>query len=408
MKSKILKNKCNLFKSKASVHRRLLSFIFLCTFLLEPMDALANCEAGIHGIHTIAEYGSSNELGTFYMFVKRGVNFYKENDSMFIEKDGKKNDVKVAYLANTEMGNDDNVKAPDLGEKKVKVHYGKKSCFLKKKIVAGKVKGLQHRSIRTPIFARVFFEGCENIFDMMPRIGTLVVNATSGDIYLPVKLEINKKNKPNPDEVTEITNNIKKLIAQKKLAKGTIKNKNLMRTTVEITTVGNAAPSFRMGIGVLLLDNPFEVYPDLKNLNGIPEFYKVYYRDEISKDRLFEFPVLFFTNSENKFYYIGDGRACGDVSPYYRILTFIDNITPAKDNKYKKNSWEGMVEYKDVVDYPLGDKRFNLGPTERFVLTSAFDLTDDGYPDIIHVNESNVYAVLKNGKIIVINRFMPY
>ena len=82
MKSKILKNKCNLFKSKASVHRRLLSLLFLCTFLLEPKDALANCEASIHGIHTIAEYGSSNELGTFYMFVtvitKSHMNIHKE------------------------------------------------------------------------------------------------------------------------------------------------------------------------------------------------------------------------------------------------------------------------------------------------------------------------------------------
>ena len=297
MKSKILKNKCNLFKSKASVHRRLLSFIFLCTFLLEPMDALANCEAGIHGIHTIAEYGSSNELGTFYMFVKRGARYFnKENDSMFIEKDGKKNDAKVAYLANTEMGSRDKVKAPNLGEKKVRVHYGKRVCFLKKKIIVGKVEGLQHGIIDTPIFARVFFEGCEKVFDMMPRIGTLVVNATSGDIYLPVKLEIKRKIKPTTSEVAKITSDIKKLAAQKKLVKGAIKDKNIMKITVEKTLAGNVTPQFKMGVGVLLLDNPLEVFPSMREFRYHGERYWDF------KDKLFEFPVLFFTNSKNKFF----------------------------------------------------------------------------------------------------------
>ena len=108
------------------------------------------------------------------------------------------------------------------------------------------------------------------------------------------------------------------------------------------------------------------------------------------------------------FFHIGDGEVGGDATVFYRNAEFIDNVMSAKNSKYKSGTGYRIPRYEGTVDYPLKDERFNLGATDRFVLTSAFDLTDDGYPDIIHVNESNVYSVSKNGKIMAINRFMSY
>ena len=62
------------FKMKINsplLYYHLFVLLLLSTSLIKLSTAWANCEAGGYSIHTIAEYRSSNKLGTFYRFYKQ-------------------------------------------------------------------------------------------------------------------------------------------------------------------------------------------------------------------------------------------------------------------------------------------------------------------------------------------------
>ena len=360
------------------VYYRLFVLLLLSASLIKLSTTWANCEAGGYSIHTIAEYRSSNKLGTFYKFSKQ---------------EGKNH----INIFNTVVGDSQGVSPPSFKKDDIKIYLGTDHCTLNKNITA-KIKTTRSKNEYDEIFreTKIFFDGCENFFSRLPKDGYIVTDGTSNKIYLPQALDINTNLKPTKNEISEITKAIKNRINQKKLAGGKISNKNVKTITVTKTTAGNANPPFRMGMGILLLDNPFEVYPNMEGYRYYGEEYMDF------KDKLFEFPVLYFTDSKNKFSYIGDGESCGNVPIFYRNIEKVNSEMQAKDDKYKPKR-AGGSQFKNIVDYPLEDKRFNLGPTDRFTITGAFDLTGDEYPNIIKVNERFVYAILGDEKIIVIN-----
>ena len=360
------------------LYYRLFVLLPLSLSLINLSTAWANCEAGGYSIHTIAEYRSSNRLGTFYYF-------YKQKG---------KNHINVF---NTVVGDSQGVSPPNFRQDDIRVYLGKTHCTLNKSITA-KIETTHVKDVYDAMRreTKIFFDGCESFFSRLSNNGYIVINDTSNKIYLPQALDINTDLKPTKSEISEITKDIKDRIKQKKLVQGRISNKNVKKITVTKTTVGNVNPPFRMGVGILLLNNPFEVYPDMEGYRYYGEEYMDF------KDKLFEFPVLYFTSSENKFSYIGDGESCGHVPMFYRNIQKVNSEMQAKDDKYKPKR-KGYSQFKNIEDYPLGDKMFNLGPTDRFTITGAFDLTGDGYPNIIRVNERFVYSILEDEKIIVIN-----
>ena len=322
----------------------------ISAFLLNVIPVFGNCELFNHQIHTIATYKSDSPFGTFYTFTKS-----EDNKTMI-------------KLASSEQKYLQSFK-----QKVVRVYLGKKSCTLRKnmlekiRIVSWKDDPLSYSNsvgaLELPLY------GCEEIFSKIENFGYLgiVQDNSLARIYLPMKLNINLDIKLTDDEIYEITQDVKNRIDKKNLdypkaiSKRGVKGINITKKI----SIGNTTTPFRVAIGSVSLNDispsgKKDISSDNKDIPfKIPT---TYFTNTNNKNTPFKIPIIYFTNTKNKFYYFGGGaQGCGSENNGAHIASFLD-------------------------------------------VEGASDLTGNGYPDIISVNDI-VYLILNNEDIMVIKGY---
>lgn len=133
--------------------------------------------------------------------------------------------------------------------------------------------------------------------------------------------------------------------------------------TFEILRIGDGDPAFRMIVAVLRLRN-------LDRLLGTGGYHTL----EAVRGKLAEFPVIFWQRPGGEPFYVGDGSWCST----YRLQLGASVRTAAETVR-------------------------DLGPMERFELTAAYDLSGDGQPEILVVNQLVAYHLEADDRLTVID-----
>lgn len=131
--------------------------------------------------------------------------------------------------------------------------------------------------------------------------------------------------------------------------------------------------TFSMSIALLEiknLQNYFKISRD-------PEIRKKY--DDVLKLKTIVFPVIYFTMNA-KTYYIGDGSYCSERP----VREFVESLM-SEDSSSKKQT-----------------VNTSLGSIHTFAVTNAYDINNDGEPDVLQINNAFSYWIKENGELYVI------
>jgi len=342
----------------------------ICTTLAHIPSLNANCEAGGYSIHTVAKYKKPNPSKVFLINNDDGLylNALDSEKKYTIEGEYKITNLKGSCNAITLKNSSDSI---------IEMN------FLKYTIVAKDCKN-------TNLLKNLYME----------------LNTVTNTIRVGKKLKISKKNKIVKHKALQnnATQIIKKMILNKKLASfdygyekprnhHIIKKKDVInygQYKFRHTQVGKGNKPFIMSIAELKVDKIGKYFisgEDKDILKKSSDFINRYVR----------FPVIFFTRAGTTDY-IGDGADCSS-SPVGRLDQAFVNWKHLNKDLSNKNQ-----DKKIKTKYRKDSKgRFNIGLIEYFEISNAFDLNDDGIPDIIEINGEFAYLLKPNGEFIVIN-----
>jgi hypothetical protein len=227
------------------------------------------------------------------------------------------------------------------------------------------VRTLTHRggscalgSVKIPLSGRLKLGSCAEFAKALPQRAYAFFDTTKGIVDFPDELPLAEA---LPQERSQAEAAAEALLPQLTLhANNFMEEKpggddvlDLLRAKArrfEHAAAGGLPPRFLLSTMVLTL----------------PHAYRYYSYATDAKPHDFDFPVLFLTLGNAKMFYFGDGSECA----------------------FSRTSSQRTAK--------------NLGPTDRFKLTGAYDFDGDGLPDVIEINRAVAYLI-ENGTLKVID-----
>jgi len=326
---------------------KLLILIVFNIFLVK--ESYANCEAAAFRIHTVADYKIKDDKETYLL--------YQKGPDGSISYGLNSNDPERSFM-NSE------------GTKITSVSFRGSKCSLDSKWSLNGKDGMCSR-VNFPYSFKL--NKCKNFLKSVPEKGFAVINLISGEVKFPVKLYIskNKRYELSSGDISVIQNDFKKNSTvlsrrvngssdEKRLSFKDVVNFSSPRSS--IAKVGN---QFEMIISHFKIQNLNNVY-NFKGWGTEAESATTF-----ASGRTLDFPLIHFKFNKKTPFFVGDGSWCSSRFVYIRK---------------KKGVPQHLKSYY------------------KYVITNAFDLNEDGFPDIIEINNSFSYKLGKDQSLSVIDR----